>query len=389
MKNICMVATTFFEYQILKPLIKEIRKDPSLYLTIISTGKHSAPDMDVSYLRIEEEGYLVHEKTDITFKTRHGCLKTNPAYCEQSEYGSIFKQYKPDMIILTGSRYETLSAAIAASLNDIPVAHIHGGESDFKKWDDSYGYGITKLSHLHFTSTRQYRRQIIQFGEHPDTVFNVGSLLIEKIKSQTFRGRNCFCTDTRLKMTDRFLFVSYQPDTSIGSKNRQVFQEILDTLNSEELKEYKLIFNKPASDGFGRMINQMIDDFTLLHPNRAISSLPNMNLNDFSRTLKYCAALIGNSSKGMILASNFKKPVINIGNRQKGRIRTKNVIDCDPKNEDIILAVQKGVSAHFNKLIKDMHSPYDKGSAAKKIKDTIKAFRLSDMCRKEFYIKES
>ncbi|MCP3876388.1 MAG: UDP-N-acetylglucosamine 2-epimerase (hydrolyzing) [Desulfobacteraceae bacterium] len=385
MKNICMVAGAFIEYQILKSLMKEIQKDQSTYLTVISTGKHQTPQMDITYRRIEEEGFVTDEKTNIVFNDQIIFQKNRPVNFEQLEYDKIFKQLKPDIIILFGNRYDTLSAAIAASLNDIPIAHIQGGESDFGPWDDSYGYGITKLSHLHFTSAEKYHQQVIRFGEHSERVFNVGSLLIEKIKSHPFREKRCFYNDMGLKKTDQFLFISYHPDASIGSKNRQIFQELLESLNDDRLKNFKLIFNKPEPDGLGKMIVQMIDAFADDHPNRTVS-FPFMNLNDFSCALKYCSALVGNSSEGMIISPSFKTPVINIGNVQKDRIRSKNMIDCHSQKQEIIHAIQNGLSADFRYLIKDMPSPFEKPSTAKKIKDTIKAFNHSDMCRKEFFL---
>ncbi|MCD4675529.1 MAG: UDP-N-acetylglucosamine 2-epimerase, partial [Desulfobacula sp.] len=337
MKNICIITGTLNDYLILKPLMKEFQKDQSVYLTVISTGKHQTPELGITYIRREEEGFIVDEKTDIVINTQKNLNPVSPVNFEQLEYDRILKLLKPDIVILSGNSYETFSAAIAASQNNIPIAHIQGGESDFGSFDDSYGYGITKLSHLHFTSTQKYRQQIIRFGEHSQRVFNVGSLLIEKIKTLSLEKKNFFYDEVGFKEKDQFIFISFHPDSSMGSKNGHMFQEVLQSLADERLKKFKLLFNKPKAGGLGKMIIQMIDNFTINHPDRTVS-VPFMNLPDLSCAIKHCSALVGNDSDSIIIAPSFKTPVINIGEKLQGRIKAGNIIDCHSKKEDILCA---------------------------------------------------
>lgn len=288
------------------------------------------------------------------------------------------------MVILMGDCYETFSAAIAASQNNIPIAHIQGGESDFGTRDNSYGYGMTKLSHLHFTSTERYRQQVIRFGEHPQSVYTVGSLLAEKIKTLPLRGKTLFYTELGFNKEDQFIFISFHPDTSAGSKNEHFFQEVLESLTDERLKSFKLLFNKPKANGLGKIIIQMIDTFTLEHPDKAIS-IPFMNLSDLSRAIKYSSALVGNSSENIIIASSFKTPVVNIGTSKKIRIKVKNIIDCLPEKEKIIYGVQNGLSAKFKCFTRDMTSPFEQESTAENIKEIVKKFSRMDIRPKSFY----
>ncbi|MDM8536170.1 UDP-N-acetylglucosamine 2-epimerase, partial [Desulfobacterales bacterium HSG17] len=380
MKTICIIAGSFTEYQILKPLIKQFQKDQRLYCTVVLMDRHKSFEMEIFYTHIEEEGFIVDEKTDIVFRNQKNTKKGNPVIPEQSScdlahcipvsndpadydptdydrinYDLAFEALNPDMVILFGNTYPTLIGAIAASQKNIPIAHIQGGESKFGVFDDSYGYGITKLSDLHFTSTEKYRQQVIQFGEHADKVFNVGSLMIKKIKDFTLE-KKLFYDKIELPKKGEFLLVSFHPDPSLGSRNANIFQEILDTLSMEQFKKFKLLFNKPKAIGLGKMIIQSIDDFIANNPDMTIS-IPYMNLSDLSCAIKYCSVVIGNNSDSIVIAPSFKTPVVNIGDKLQGRDKTKNIIDCNPLKDDILCAIQNGLSTNFKSITKDITSP--------------------------------
>jgi len=388
MKNICIITGTLNDYQTLKPLMREIQKDESVNLSVISTGKHQSREMEITTIRVEEEGFTIDERTNILFFDQKTLIQDHPIDFEQIEYDRILKQRKPDIVILHGNRYITFSAAIAATQNDIPIAHIQGGESNFGTWDDSYGYGITKLSHLHFTAAEKYRSQVIRFGEHSKAVFNVGSLILEKINSVPMQTRSCFLNRIGLHEKDDFILVSIHPDADMGSKNEYMFQEILNSLIDEQLENYKLVFNKPKPDGLGKMIIRMIDEFSLDHPGRVVC-LPSMDLQDLGCSIKHCSALVGNDSAGIIISPGHKKPMINIGGRQKDRIRTENVIDSPIEKKKILLSFAKGLSKEFNTAVKNISSPFEKGSATKQIKEIVKEFTKKDMAPKAYYTLES
>lgn len=388
MKNICIITGTLSDYQTIKPLIKEFQKDESAYLTVVSTGKHQNREMLVTTIRVEEEGFTIDERTNIRFFDKKPSIQDHAVDFEQLEYNRILKQLNPDIVILHGNSYVTLSAAIAATQNDIPIAHIQGGETSFGTWDDSYGYGITKLSQLHFTAAEKYRQQVIRFGEHSKAVFNVGSLVLEKIKAGITQDRYSFLNKIGLNKNDDFILVSIHPDADMGSKNEYMFREILNSLAVEQLKNFKLVFNKPKAEGLGKMMIRMIDEFSLDHPGRTIS-LPFMELKDLNCAIKYCSVLVGNGSHSMIIAPCHKTPVINIGDRQKDKIRSQNIIDTSFEKEKILLSVQKGLSKEFNSTLNNMSSPFEKGSATRQIKKIIKDFTKKDVSPKAYYTTES
>ncbi|MFH2058288.1 MAG: UDP-N-acetylglucosamine 2-epimerase [Pseudomonadota bacterium] len=384
MKHICIIAGNLNDYLILTPLIKEIQKDQSAILTVISTDRHQSPEMDIAYRRHEEEGFLIDEQTDIIFKSKETPIRISPANFKQLDYKILFSQITPDIIVLCSNTYDTLSAAIAASLYDIPIAHIQGGESEFRTWDDSYGYGITKLVHLHFTSTQKYTDQVIQFGEHPESVFNVGSLLAEQIKNLPFNKESVFYDTTGLNKADDFIFINFQPDSDLGSKNSPIFQNLLNTLTDPLLSKYKILFNTPEQQGLGKIIVRMIEEFCHQHPNRTIVQSA-MNLTDISHAVKYCSAIVGNSSEAFVMAPAFKKPVVNLGTRQQDLTRSSNIIDSGPDTHEIITAIQNGLSTHFNFKIQQMQSPFEQPSTAKKIHKILSAFNRSDISSKAYY----
>jgi GDP/UDP-N,N'-diacetylbacillosamine 2-epimerase (hydrolysing) len=376
MKTICIITHSLNEYQILKPLIKQFQKDKDLYLTIVLMDKHQSSEMEINYTRIEEEGFTVYEKTDIVFNGQNKTRSDNLFDREQSYYNIIFKLLNPDIIILSGNSYQTFVCAIAASQKNIPIAHIQGGKSNSGIFEDSYCCGISKLGHLHFTSTRKHHRQIIQSGKHPDRVFNVGSLMVEKVKTLPLEKKNQFYEKIDFNKNSIFLFISFHPDSSTGSKNVHIFQEILDSLSHEKLKNFKLLFNKPKTDGLGKMIIQMIDNFITQNWGKA-SSLSNMNLSDLSNAIKYCSAVVGNDLNSITIAPGFRTPVINITSKLQNRIKTKNIIDCHPSRQDIFCAIQNGLSVDFKSPAKEISSPFDKISTARKIKESIKKFTRS------------
>ncbi|MFH2093074.1 MAG: UDP-N-acetylglucosamine 2-epimerase [Pseudomonadota bacterium] len=384
MKHICIVAGTLNDYLILTPLIKEIQKDRSMILTVISTDHHQSPEMEIAYRRLEEEGFLSDEQTDIIFKSKQMPMRLCPADFKQLEYKHLFRRLAPDIIVLCGNSYETLSAAINASLYDIPMAHIQGGESGFRTWDDAYGYGITKLAHLHFTSTEEYRDQVLGFGEHPQRIFNVGSLLTEQIKNLPFTKDSVFYNETGLGPADDFLFINFQPDSDLGSKNSCIFETLLNTLTDPLLSKYQLLFNTPEERGLGKIISRMIEQFCHHYPNRTVVRSA-MNLTDISHAIKYCSAVIGNSPEAFVMAPTFKKPVINLGTRQQDCTRTINIIDCGPDTHEIMIAIQNGLSATFNFKIQQMQSPFDQPSTARKIREILNAFNRSDISTKAYF----
>ncbi len=379
-----MIAGTLNDYLILTPLIKEIRKNKGFTLTLVSTRHHKNSEMDIFHRQLEEEGFLIDEKTDIVLSPAQALANPCRPDFGDLEYSVLFGRLQPDIIILCRNSCDTLAAAIAASQYGIPLVHIQGGESGYGTWDDSYGYGITKLSHLHFTAAQKYKEQVIGFGEHPGRVFNVGSLLAEQVKNLAFQDKSHFFNMAGMDNRVNFLLVSFTPDPNLGSKNSKVFENLLTSLTSDGLKDYQLLFNRAEQKGLGKMINTMIDDFMIDEADRAFS-LPDMNLTDLSCAVRYCSAVIGNSSQVLTIAPTLKKPMVNIGARLQDREKSGHIIDSTQHPLDILTAVQNGLSAEFNFKIQHLDSPFEKQSTARKMCEILASFDPAEIAAKAYY----
>ncbi len=322
---------------------------------------------------MSEEGFLVDEKTITLFPSyvSHGILDT--CNFENLEYTTLFKNYAPDMIILFGNSCDSYKAGIEASQMNIPIVHIQGGESDYRVWDDAYGYGITKLSSLHFTSTEKYRQQVIQFGENDQSVFNVGSLLVERINGLATQRSHQFYETIGLNEGEDYLFISYEPDATLGSRNAAVFNELLETLKDKDLYKFKFVFNRSENVGLEKMINQMIDSFVDQHKGRAVS-VPKMNLSDLGMAIKYSSATLTNASDCNTIAPTFGIPLISIGKKLQDKTKAKNCVEGSITSNEIRCAVQNGLSTQFQICIEGLASPFEKPSPSNTIMEMIKGY---------------
>ncbi len=382
MKNICIIAGSFIDYHILKPLMAEIIQDPLACLNVIFTEKYQTPEFSITHSRLEQNGFTMDQKIDAQINSQRQYTPQQTINFEQKEYDRLLKQIQPDIVILSGNDHPTYVAAICASLNQIPIAHIEGEKSEFDAQDQSYGYGITKLSQLHFTSTKKYRQQIIKFGEHPQNVFNVGPLLMENIKKTFLPSKETFSKSMGLNKDDAFIFTTFEPDLSAGSANETAFNNILNTLCAKEFSDLKLVFSQQKTTGLGKIINQMTRSFANEYPDQVII-LPSKDLTDFGCAIKYSSAMISNFFEGLVIASSFKTPVINLGKDVKGT--TQNPIDCHPKHKDIFYSLQKALTKKFDRQINNTPAPFEKILTARTIKEMVTSFSLKDMRQKEYF----
>lgn len=382
-RNICVFSGTRAEYGLLNPLMRAIREDDSLNLGIMVSGAHLSPEFGLTYQYIESDGFHIDEKIEMLVSS-----DTSSGICKSMGLGLIqfsdaIKRLNPDIIVLLGDRYEAFSVAVAALVNNIPIAHIHGGESSYGSIDESFRHAITKMSNLHFTCAEQYHDRVVQLGEHPDRVFDVGSLGVENIQTISLLPKEKFYKQMGFDIKDSFFLVTYHPVTLELSKTAEHFEDILKALSMSEFEKNKIIFTKANADSAGRRINKRIDEFVCENKTRAIS-FDSMGQLRYLSAMQYCSLVIGNSSSGILEAPSFKVPVINVGNRQKGRLKSDNIIDCKPMKNQIIQAMQRGLSNSFIDSLGNMKSPFEKASTANQIKNIIKSIDLSDLTLKEF-----
>jgi GDP/UDP-N,N'-diacetylbacillosamine 2-epimerase (hydrolysing) len=284
--------------------------------------------------------------------------------------------------VVLGDRFETFCMAAAAQICRVPVAHIHGGELTEGVIDEAFRHCITKMSHLHFASCEIYRQRIIQLGETPERVFNVGALGVENIKKAQLMSREELSESIGFILDGPFFLVTFHPVTLEKGTAELQFQAILDAL--EYFPEHKVIITKTNADIGGRVINRMLEQYSEKQQDRVIG-IASLGMVRYLSAMRYAAAVIGNSSSGIIEAPTFKVPTVNIGDRQKGRIQAESVINCSPEKDDIIKSIQLAISPVFRDSLKGVVNPYEKNATAEKIKDIIMKEELGHTQKKKFY----
>ena len=381
MRKICVVTGTRAEYGLLYWLMKEIDADPELALQLIVTGMHLSPEFGLTYKEVEKE-FRIDKKIEMLLSSDTPVGISKSMGLAQISFAEAFEEMKPDIIVLLGDRYEIFSAASSAMIARIPIAHLHGGEATEGLIDEPIRHSITKMAHLHFTAAEEYRRRVIQLGEHPDRVFNVGGMGIENIKRLKLLSKEEFEQSIDFKLGGKNLLVTFHPVTLERATAHEQFQALLDALDT--LKETHIIFTKANSDTDGRIINHMIDEYVSKNPAKAVGFTSLGQLRYLS-ALQYVDAMVGNSSSGLIETPSFQKGTINIGDRQKGRIKADSIIDCEPNIEEIKKAFQKLYSKEFQSILQSVQNPYGDGCASTKIVEVIKSVKLQEIVKKSFF----
>jgi len=380
-RKICVITGSRAEYGLLRVLLEAIKADADLRLQLLVTGMHLSAEFGLTFKEIEADGFTIDEKIDVLLDSDSPAAISKSMGLGMIGFGDAYARLRPDIVVVLGDRFELLGPVSAALVSGIAVAHIHGGEVTEAAYDDSIRHCITKMSHLHFTATQRYRRRVIQLGEQPGMVFNVGAIGLDSIKRLKLLSKNQLEKRLNLRFNKRNLLVTFHPVTLEGSSTQQ-FQQLLDVLDG--LEETSIIFTKANADTGGRVINRMIDDYVSGNSNSSVAFSSMGRLNYLS-AMQFVDAVVGNSSSGIIEAPSFKIPTVNIGDRQAGRIRAKSVIDCRALRKDIGLALKKACSAAFKGRLKGMKNPYGDGSASKRIKDVLKKTGLKGIIKKGFY----
>ncbi len=387
MRKICIVTTTRAEYGILKPLLAEINTDNSLRLQLVVTGTHLSEKYGETYKEIEADGFVIDAKVAMNLDDDREVALSLAMAQLQSDMTKVLADLETDIVVILGDRYEILSVATVAMMLHIPLAHIHGGELTEGAIDDSIRHAITKLSHVHFTSTKAYAQRVIQLGEQPNRVFSVGSLAVEQIKNLPLLSKEELEKSLAFQFGEKNILVTYHPETLSKLSAQEQFQVLLDALDS--LKDTKIIFTKANADAGGSIINAMIEAYVQKNSANAIVFSSLGQLRYFS-TIKYVDAVVGNSSSGILEVPSFHTPTVNIGNRQKGRIKAKSIVNANIIEEDIKKAISKTYDQGFLQILKDVRSPYEQERTCKKIQEVLQNIALDTLLQKKFYnLKES
>ena len=381
-RKICVVTGTRAEYGLLYHTMKEIQRDNSLELQIIATGTHLSPEFGLTYKVIEADGFNIDAKVEMLISGDTPVSVTKSMGVELISLADIFARLSPNLIVLLGDRYETLIAAVAALTANIPVAHIAGGEVTEGAIDDSIRHAITKLSHLHFVSTAEHANRVKQLGENPSHVYEVGATGLDNIVKMKFLSLAELEESINFSLGDKFFLVTYHPVTVKAYENEDALQNLFDALDN--FSDFKVLFTKSNSDAGGISINKKIDAYAAKNPARVCCQTSLGQLRYLS-AMKNCAAVIGNSSSGIFEAPALKKPTVNIGARQQGRVRYPSIIDCKENTADIIAAVEKAISPQFKSSIDTMKIKYADGKVAVRITNILREIPLENLCKKKFF----
>ncbi|MDX4038092.1 UDP-N-acetylglucosamine 2-epimerase [Aliarcobacter skirrowii] len=381
MKKICVVTGTRAEFGLLYWLLKEIEANKEFQLQVIVTGMHLSPEFGLTYKDIEKE-FKINKKIEMLLSSDTSVGISKSMGLAQISFAESYDELKPDIVIVLGDRYEIFSATSAAMIAKIPIAHIHGGEKTEGAFDESIRHSITKMSHLHFTATEEYKNRVIQLGEHPSRVFNVGGMGIENIKRLKLLSKDEFEKSIEFKLNSKNILVTFHPVTLENSTAKEQFKELIDAI--DELEDTNIIFTKANSDTDGRVINQMIDEYVIKNFQKSVQFTSLGQLRYLS-ALQYVDAVVGNSSSGLAETPSFKIGTINIGDRQKGRIKASSVIDCEPNKDSILKSFEKLYSKEFQETLKTIINPYGDGCASKKIVEILKSVDLENILKKSFY----
>ena len=379
-RKICVVTGSRAEYGILRGLMKTIKDDDELTLQIIATNQHLSKLQGETYKEIERDGFTIDYKVYMADDEAPDNANTTAKSISRgvSGFADAFDALKPDLLLILGDRYEMLAVASTALIYKIPIAHLHGGEITEGAFDDAIRHAITKMSHLHFTSTEVYRKRVIQLGEQPERVFSVGALGVENVMKNVFMTKEELEQSLNFQMTDKCFLCTYHPVTLSNMSSETQVMNLLKALDN--YKDYHVIFTYSNSDTNSQIIIKRIQEYVNQNPRRCMF-IPSLGQRRYFSALKYVKAALGNSSSGIIEVPSFGIPTLDIGDRQKGRIAADSVIHCGYSTEKINEGLERVVAYKANKIV----NPYYKEGACKAILDVIKSYPLENIVQKHFY----
>ncbi len=380
-KRICIVTGTRAEYGLLRWVMEGIRQSPLLELQLIATGMHLSPEFGMTVEAIKADGFQVDRKVEMLLSSDTAVGVTKSMGLGMIGFADALAELRPDLMLVLGDRYEIFSAAAAAMIARIPIAHLHGGETTQGAFDEAIRHSITKMSQLHFVAAEEYRRRVIQLGEQPDRVFQVGGLGIDNIRRLTLLARDELEAALEFKLASRNLLITFHPVTLEHNTSAAQMDELLAAL--AERQDTGLIFTMPNADTEGRVLFRQIQDFCARHPNaRAYTSLGQLR---YLSCIRHVDGVVGNSSSGLAEVPSFNKGTINIGDRQRGRLRAASVIDCEPDRASIGAALDRLFSPAFQAQLPGVENPYGNGGASDDIVKTLEQRALDDLLKKRFY----
>lgn len=382
MRKICVVTGTRAEYGLLYCLLKEVQQDKDLELQTIVTGMHLSPEFGLTYKVIRDDGFVINKKIEMLLSSDTPTGIAKSIGLAVIGFADALDELRPDVLVVLGDRYEILAAVQAAMVARIPVAHIHGGETTEGVIDEAIRHAVTKMAHIHFVAAEPYRQRVIQMGENPEHIFNVGAPGLDNLKNLKLLDRRDFEQAIDFELGDLNFLVTYHPVTLSKIGSEQAVKQLLTALDG--FPDAKIIFTKPNSDTDGRIIIKLIEEYASVHQER-VKVCTSLGQLKYLSAIRHVDVVIGNSSSGLIEAPLLKKPTVNIGDRQRGRLKASSVIDCAENSVEIAGAIRKAISSGFNDSLTGLSPYYGDGMASTRIKETLKTINLDDILTKKFF----
>ena len=381
MKKICVVTGTRAEYGLMHWVMEGIHQSSELELQLIATGMHLSPEFGMTVEAIEADGFKIDRKVEMLLSSDTAVGVTKSMGLGMIGFADALAELKPDLMLVLGDRYEIFAAAASAMIARVPIAHLHGGEATEGIIDEPIRHSISKMSHLHFVAAEEYRLRVIQLGEQPDHIFNVGGLGIDNILRLKLLSRSELEKALNFKLGKRNLLITFHPVTFEQNTSAQQMDDLLAAL--AELKDTGLIFTMPNADTEGRVLFRQIETFCAQHPQaRSYTSLGQLR---YLSCIQHVDGVVGNSSSGLAEVPSFKKGTINIGDRQRGRLRVASVIDCEPAQDSIRKALKLLYSPEFQAMLPTVENPYGNGGASQAIVRILESQSLDNLLKKRFY----
>lgn len=381
-RKVCVVTGSRAEFGLLRLLMAEIAAASGLELQVVATGTHLAPEFGSTYREIQDAGFSIDARVQMLVSGDSATATSKSIGLGVIGFADVLERLSPDLVLVLGDRFEILAAVTAAMMARIPIAHLHGGEVTEGAIDDAIRHAITKMSHLHFVATDDYRRRVVQMGEHPGRVFDVGGLGVDAISRMELLDKASLEESLGFALGERSLLVTFHPvtlaDVSAGTTQ---MDELLAAI--ADLQDVRVVFTMPNADTGGRQLDQLLRRFVAEHENAAY--FPSLGQLRYLSMMRLAAAVVGNSSSGIAEAPSFRVPTVNIGDRQKGRLQAASIVNCAPLRADIGAAIREVLSDGFRRGLPAVRNPYGEGGAAARVAKVLAEYPLEGLLAKQFH----
>lgn len=383
LKKIAVLTATRAEYGLLSPVIKKLNEIPEISLHIVVTGMHLSPEFGLTYKEIQKDGINIDRKIEILMSSDTPIAVSKAMGLALISFAEYFDESKPDALLVLGDRYETLAVCCAAMNAQIPIIHLYGGETTEGAIDEAIRHAITKMSYLHFTAAEEYRERVIQLGEHPDRVFNVGSIGVENVMTMPLLSKEELEDSIGFRLDIPYAVVTFHPVTLENGDAEKQCRELLKVFEARH--DMKFIITKANADAEGRIINRLLEEYALGHREQT-AIYDSLGMKRYLSAVKYSKVVIGNSSSGIVEVPSFHVPTIDIGERQAGRIRSESVVNCHPVYDSIVNAIAEIESRKFQQRLQWAKNPYEGAEPSRRIAETIADYLVNrKICLKKVF----